>query len=73
MARRLTEQKILDLVRDLKFEPLKITVEKHTSGAAGRAASGDLTLQHRLESGRGKVRRRRAATGVSAARTCADV
>lgn len=28
MTRRLNKQKILDLVQDLKFEPLKITVEK---------------------------------------------
>lgn len=48
MTRRLTEQKIIDLVQDLKFEPLKITVEKQIPKATERAVSdagGDMLLK----------------------------
>ncbi len=47
MTRRLTEQQIKDLIQDLKFQPLKITVEKQelkASEQAGNGASGDLLL-----------------------------
>lgn len=57
MTRRLTEQKILDLVQDLKFEPLKITVEKQVSKAtkpAMSSAGGDLLLKLVWKTGAGK-------------------
>lgn len=47
MTRRLTEQQIRDLIQDLEFQPLKITVEKQAleaSEQAGNGASGDLLL-----------------------------
>lgn len=47
MTRRLTEQQIRDLIQDLEFQPLKITVEKQelkTSGQSGNGARVDVLL-----------------------------
>jgi hypothetical protein len=47
MARRLTERRIRDLIEDLEFEPLKITVENRALKASEQAdngASGDVLL-----------------------------
>jgi hypothetical protein len=57
MTRRLTEQKIIDLVRDLEFEPLKITVEKQVPKATEPAISdarGDMLLNIAWRTGAGK-------------------
>lgn len=57
MTRRLTEQKILDLVQDLKFEPLKITLEKQVPKATEPAMSdarGDMLLNIAWKTGAGK-------------------
>jgi len=47
MTRRLTEQRIKDLIQDLKFQPLKITVEKQalkSNEQANNGTSGDVLL-----------------------------
>lgn len=57
MTRRLTEQKILDLVQDLKFEPLKITVEKQVPKATEPARSdarGEMLINIAWKTGAGK-------------------